>query len=218
MKIAVPLTLSLILLAAMAAASAIALAILPADASIGVHFDLSGNPDRFATPLLAVSIMPTAALFAILMFCLAPRFEKRRENLARSGRAYATVWAVTLVLLAAAHGFILARAFGIEVSVTHGMVGGLGLLLIATGNIAGKIRPNRTVGVRTPWTLADGDNWTKTHRLYGWFSVVCGLAVILAALFAKSTHLVGIIGIGALIATAVVPTGYSFWLSRRKAT
>ena len=40
----------------------------------------------------------------------------------------------------------------------------MGALLIIIGNYLPKCRQNYTIGIKIPWTLADEDNWNRTHR------------------------------------------------------
>ena len=43
----------------------------------------------------------------------------------------------------------------------------VGIVFVVSGNYLPKSRQNYTIGIKLPWTLADVDNWNKTHRLAG---------------------------------------------------
>src|SRR5690606_30794093 len=45
------------------------------------------------------------------------------------------------------------------------------LLFVVLGNFMNNIKPNYFVGIRTPWTLDDEENWRMTHHLASkiWF-------------------------------------------------
>ncbi|MBS1659901.1 MAG: SdpI family protein [Bacteroidetes bacterium] len=89
------------------------------------------------------------------------------------------------------------------------------LLLAVLGNYINTIKPNYFFGIRTPWTLADDDNWRKTHHLgsrvffYGGI-LMFALAIALPVSFANYI----LIGGGAVL--AVIPIGYSYWLFAKK--
>ncbi len=168
--------------AAMGAASLWAWSVLPGDARIPVHFGLDGRPDRFAGPLLALSVLPAAAALLAALLALLPRFEPRAANLAGSGRAYRASWIAAIALLGLAHALLVAAAMGHDPDVPAVMALGVGALLAATGNLAGKIRPNRSFGLRTPWTLASDHVWNRSHRVLGRLSVAAGLALAGVAL------------------------------------
>lgn len=90
---------------------------------------------------------------------------------------------------------------------------GIGVLFIILGNYMGKLRKNFFIGIRTPWTLANDEVWTKTHRLGGWCFVLAGLVLLIAGLlrWPNMGLVVGIaVGLG-----AVVPIVYSFIIYRR---
>jgi uncharacterized membrane protein len=58
----------------------------------------------------------------------------------------------------------------------------MGVLFIFIGNWLPKCKQTYTLGIRLPWTLADEDNWNRTHRFAGPVWVVCGLVVMAGAL------------------------------------
>lgn len=88
----------------------------------------------------------------------------------------------------------------------------LGGLFAVIGNYMGQIRFNYTLGIRTPWTLADEKIWRKTHRMAGPVWVAVGLILIVGGFAPVSWRVVLTL---AAVATAVlVPTIYSFVVSR----
>lgn len=212
-----PLLMSLALIGVMLAASAFALTQVPADAQIAVHFDVNGRPDRFAGPWLAFLVLPGLALAATMLFALLPRLEARAANLARSGKAYVTTWHAVILLLAACHALLVGNALGLMPDVPRLTSALLGLFLIATGNVAGKTRPMRLFGIRTPWTLADRNVWEKTHRFYGRASVALGFSLVALAFAAAPPLMLAAACLGGLTLLLAGSTGYSYWLSRRVA-
>jgi uncharacterized membrane protein len=69
------------------------------------------------------------------------------------------------------------------------------------GNWMGKIRRNRLIGIRTPWTLADNDVWDRTNRLGGRFAVVVGLVVAATGLLLPPLVSVALLLVGVLSLT-----------------
>lgn len=203
-------------IAAMAAASLWAWSVLPGDARIPVHFGLDGRPDRFAGPLLALSVLPATAIALAALLALLPRFEPRRENLAGSGKAYGTAWIAVIALLGLAHALIVAAALGFDPDVPAAAAFGVGALLVATGNVAGKIRPNRLFGLRTPWTLASDRVWNRAHRVHGRLSVLAGLALMGVALARPGPETLAAATILALAAVAGGGAAVSWRISRRE--
>jgi len=67
----------------------------------------------------------------------------------------------------------IALSFPIDITFVISLC--ISLLFMFIGNYLGKLRRNFWAGIRTPWTLASGVVWERTHRLGGWLFVVGGL-------------------------------------------
>ncbi|MGO4406585.1 SdpI family protein [Bosea sp. RAF48] len=208
---------SCLIIGAMLAASAFALGQVPHDARIAIHFDVAGQPDRFADPLIAFLAMPGFAMAMTVLFVLLPRWEPHAGNLARSASAYAATWRAVILLLAACHALLIGHALGLIRDVPGFMTALLGLFFVATGNVAGKTRPMRLFGVRTPWTLADAGIWQKTHRLYGRASVGLGFALVALAFIKVPPHVLAAASLGGLALLVAGSVAYSWWLWRQNA-
>lgn len=76
------------------------------------------------------------------------------------------------MLLAVAATVSKAPQVNFDINATRWITALVGALFIAMGNMFGKIRPNYTLGIRTPWTLADAQVWDKTHRFAGRLFVI----------------------------------------------
>lgn len=191
---------------------------IPADARVALHYGLDGQPDRFGPKgeaVLALWIMTGLGVFLTGLFAAMRHLDPRRENLARSAGTYLFVWIGSLVLLlgicvmmavdftgAAADSSTAARA----------ALGGTGVMMVILGNALGKVRPNFTLGVRTPWTLTSDIAWDKTHRLAGWLIVIWGLAQIVSAAIAPIWVAIGVAAIGGLAMAAIsIGASYVYW-------
>lgn len=99
------------------------------------------------------------------------------------------------------------------------MIAAAGVLFIVVGNVFGKLRWNYTVGIRTPWTLADERVWDKTHRFGGWVFVIGGF-VLLASTFTPLNGIVRLLLLFAVLGAAGVLTmgkSYLLWREQRQA-
>jgi uncharacterized membrane protein len=76
----------------------------------------------------------------------------------------------------------------------------------------GKVRPNFTLGVRTPWTLSSDIAWDKTHRLSGLLMVVWGGALLASAGLAPAAYGLAIAAGGGLaLAVVSIVASYLYW-------
>lgn len=198
--------------AAMLVAAAVLAPGLPPGARLPVHWNAAGVADGFAAPWTALLALPAVTAATAAVLALLPRFDPR--VLASAG-LYRAAWAGTLLVLGVADLAIVAAARG--GAIPRGMhVAALGVLLVVVGNQLGKSRPTRLIGIRTPWTLADPDTWTATHRLGGRLMLAAGL-LCLAFVAAGAPPAAMPWLLAAIALSAVAPVGYSYldWSRRR---
>jgi uncharacterized membrane protein len=80
-----------------------------------------------------------------------------------------------------------AVALGWKLDVLRLVTLGILALFAVLGNYLPKLKPNRFVGIRTPWTLKSPEVWTRTHRMFGRIFLVGSLALIPPCLFLPSS-------------------------------
>ena len=76
------------------------------------------------------------------------------------------------------------------------------------GNYMPKVSQNRTLGIKIYWTLANEENWNKTHRLAGRIWVAGGV-VMLATAFLPIKWIIGIL-LALVLVMILVPYLYSY--------
>ena len=202
------------LIAIMFAAACWGFSQLPANASIPIHFDGAGVVDGWGSPLTLFLLPGIAAFNCMLMWAL-PRIDPRGQNLVRSARAHGVVWLAVTVVLALIQGIMVASALGIDQhrgTLLSVLIGGL---LIVIGNVMGKIRWNSTVGIGTPWALADERVWDKTQRFGGRMLVGSGIVVVVSALSPALQPHLGIVIIASVLAATLASfvQSYVYWRS-----
>lgn len=209
------LLIALALPALMAGAGLWALLQLPAGAQVPIHFNAAGQADGWAGASWALFLLPLLAAGILGLILLLPRFDPRAEKLRQSQRAQLNIALAVQLLLATAQAVIIAIALGQQPDLGRWLLLMTGLLFAVIGNMAGKLRWNYTVGIRTPWTLADERVWDKTHRFGGIVFFIAGLALMGAALLAvPSSFGVPLIIAASLISTALC-VGKSWLLWRQ---
>ena len=77
---------------AMTVLSAWAWTQLPAGAQVPIHWGIDGRVDGYAPKELGLFMLPLTAAGIAGLLAVIPRFEPRRANLERSGKAYAAIW------------------------------------------------------------------------------------------------------------------------------
>ncbi|MCC7491018.1 MAG: SdpI family protein [Fimbriimonadaceae bacterium] len=180
-----------------------------------IHWGLDGTADGFGSKWLAVLLGPGWTAAIALLLPLALRFERRQEHIRRSADAIGVIQLALAAFFTGLHGLTLRAALSPDLHLQAGSLTVLvGVLFVVLGNVLPRIRSNRLVGIRTPWTLADEVVWTQTHRLGGWCGVATGLLVVLTGAFAPPAVQFGAILVLILL-FALLPCGYSWWLFRQ---
>lgn len=175
-----------------------------------VHFDLTGEPDRYGSRFAGLFVAPLAGLGVYLLMILLPKIDPGRAN-------YATFKGVYNVIR---YGF-LGLFLGLQVTViAYALAPGavdvnliipplVGLLFIVLGNLLGKVRPNWFVGLKTPWTISSKRSWVRTHRLGGRLMVLLGLMIAPLGLLRHEA------AIWLLIGFTLAYVAFMFWYSWR---
>ena len=211
------LVASLVVAALMAGLAVYAASLLPAGAQLPTHWGASGKPDRFADALPALLMMPALMLLISLVFASVPYLDPLQDRLEGSQPLLRTVWIGMLVLLPVVEVFNAAPAFGWPMPDSVPLIS-VGLLLMVIGNALPKSRPGFFVGIRTPWTITDTDNWIATHRLGGKLMMLGGLIIALSALAPLDGELRIAVFFVTVAAMVVPPLVYSWWFWHRKKT
>ncbi len=208
------LMVSLAVLLAMACLACLAWSRLPADAMLPVHWNGAGQIDRVAPAARALAMPVLVAAGVTLLFAVIPLIEPLQQRMDRSMALYRVGWLGILAVMALVEITVALPAFGLA---SPGIlpVSGVGLFFVLLGNALPKSRPSFFVGIRTPWTLSDAENWIATHRLGGRTMMLGGLMLILTPLLPVGLR----IGwtFSAIGVAVIPPIFYSWWFWHRRA-
>jgi uncharacterized membrane protein len=175
----------------------------------GMHNEVNGTMSK------QITIMLTAIIGLVPFLLLAVRrFDPRLINEAKFSVAFQVIRYCLALLLAIAGWSIVTFNLGYTMDIRKIVFIALAVLFLVTGNYLSIIKPNYMMGIRTPWTLTDDENWRKTHRLGGPVMVIGGLFILVATFLPATVSIIVFIGTMAIITFA--PIGYSFILFIRK--
>ncbi len=180
----------------------------------GVDGSVNGWSDKGSTVFMGV-IMPIlmlALLFAVPFFDPRGASFNRFKGIYEGFSAAFTVFMVVVAWITPLSALgVLPTAGGSVVNII--VFGFLGLLFVGLGVVMPHIEPNYTFGVRLPWTLADPENWRRTHRFAGPVFVVMGVVTVASALLASmAPELTLVVLLVALLGGVALVALYSFLL------
>ncbi|MCS6622606.1 SdpI family protein [Roseibacterium beibuensis] len=149
-----------------------------------VHYDISGQADRWGTRVEVGGLLIGLALLTLLLGGGMAVAARRADDPAR---ARALRYAQLVVVLSIPLVGLLAASASLSGTTNIGgavPVALISLVLLLVGAFLGRVGPNPFVGVRTPWAFKSRLAWDRSNRLAGRLFFVIGLAGLLTAPFA----------------------------------
>ena len=178
-------------------------------ASIPTHWDFAGHIDGYGGRG-TLWLMPAMMLGVLAMGALVPKMAGDKAAIASFAPTYSLIIIVALGVLGAVEALMLDSALHGGRDFPQSLPALIFVMLILMGNPMGKIRQNRYMGIRTPWTLASERVWFATHRLAGKLMVGSGLLGLLAVAVDAPRWLIMLLLLGWPLIAAL----YSWRLSR----
>ena len=178
--------------------------------TMATHWGFDGTANGWSSRAATVFGLPLLILALHLVCSYAESRDAKRKNVNPVLRTVMLWFCPAVSLLGGA--LTLGTGLGYEMHVGTVAPVFVGLLFLILGNYLPKLRRNRTMGIKLPWTLQSEENWTRTHRLSGFLWVLCGLVMIPLSLLRLWSSWLS----GALLAVMVlIPTIYSYALHRK---
>lgn len=155
--------------------------------------------------------IPVFMLLMAVIVNVTYRIDPKRENITRSREMKQIMRWFIVIVAVLVQSVIVLSAVGVTIQVGRFMSMPIAILFIVAGNYMPKCRQNYTMGIKLPWTLADEENWNRTHRLAGYVWIVGGILMVILGFFQKADWYFVIIAVVVLI-----PSVYSYVIYRRK--
>ncbi len=173
---------------------------------IVTHWDGNNVPNGTSAKAFAVFGLPLIllALQWIAVFFTEKDPGNKNQNKKALGMVLWIVPAVSLMVNSVMYSVALGKEVSPEMIHPY-LIGGMFLVF---GNYLPKISHNYTLGIKLPWTIADEENWQKTHRLGGKLWVAGGIIILISSFFSEKVIIPTLCVV--LFIIAVIPTVYSY--------
>ncbi|MBR7148985.1 MAG: SdpI family protein [Firmicutes bacterium] len=172
---------------------------------MATHFNFSGEADGWSRKVFAVIGLPMILVGGHLICALATLADPKKQNI--SDKMFRLVLWICPVLSIFVNGGVYLYSLGFHVDMSRICMIMVSVVFLIIGNYMPKCRQNYTVGIKVPWTLADPENWNKTHRLAGWLWILSGVLMGIAAILNKMNV---VIMFCVILMAAFVPMIYSY--------
>lgn len=177
------------LLAALAVVAIAGFVLVPAGATLPVHWGISGAADAYWPKELAL-LMPVVMAGVVWgIFLLLPRLAKSADLDAGHHPLGVVLTSLTVLALLVEAATVLIGV-GVEVNMVQVLALAIGVGMLVLGNAMPKSRPNSLAGLRIPTTLRDARNWQATHRFTGMLVIGGGVLLVIVALVAPVNALI----------------------------
>lgn len=193
---------------------------------IPIHIDAAGIVDWMGNKWLIISLFGILPIIVIIIKSFyESRVHQYKFNKKVSNRILNTIiiffvfisWIPIIIAnYIIATGGADALKIGISTRILIYLLLGLPLsiLFIILGYYIGDIKPNRYLGIRTPWTLGSTEVWNKTHIFARYFTIAGGLILLASSFTTVITNNPYVLVLGLLLAivmVALIPIIYSYW-------
>lgn len=183
---------------------------------IPTHFGVSGDADSYSNKSFIFIFYGVLVLLNVLMPALA-KMDPKRENYLRFFKSF-DIFRVAINLLFMGLIFVITQSSLSNLTETFSVdklvPAMLGLVFIVIGNYMPKFKHNYTMGIKTPWTLADENVWNRTHRISGPIWIAAGAIMIINRFLFQNTLSMYII-IVVIIFVVIFPFVYSYLIYRK---
>jgi len=186
------------------------------EGEIPIHWDMYGEVDGYGTPL-TMFIFPGVSLFMVFLLYFIPKIDPKGENIKTSGLFLPVITVLLSILMLGLEIFIIMAVNGSSVfNVNMFMSIFLAVLFCVMGYYIPKIKPNYTVGIRTPWTLYSEDVWVKTHNISGKWFIAAGLSFLISVFFKEPYNIVIPFIFTMVVAIGVIIYSYILFAEEKK--
>lgn len=181
---------------------------------VAIHWGLDGQPNGWADKEWGLLLLPVTNIALAGLFALLPWIDIRRRNYSAESQAslrrVLKIFNLSAVALMAGMALLIdAIALGWKVDVLKVVTLGTLIVFGVLGNYMPKLRPNRYIGIRTPWTLKSPEVWYRTHRVFGPVMLVGSFLMLPLCLLAPSVWSVWLM-LGFILLLTFGATAFSY--------
>jgi uncharacterized membrane protein len=169
---------------------------------IPIHWNVNWEIDDWADKNM-IFILGLLPIVTIILFEVLPKFDPRRANYMKHGKAYEIIEVATVFIMIVLNWLTIAISLGININIKLLIPLALGILFIVIGNYMPRLKSNYFFGIKNPWTLSSDVVWRRTHKMGGYVFTFIGVLMIIMGIVQEKlvNHitfillLVGIVGL-----------------------
>ena len=175
------------------------------------QWNLAGEVASTMSKTWGAFMMPLIVLGLYGVFRVIPALSPKGYGIDAANSGFVGIRVAVFALFALLNLLILLAALGVPIAMGSAVSMAVGGLLAVLGWFLDRLPRNFYVGIRTPWTIVDEDNWTRTHRLGKWLFMAAGLVMVAGGIMGANAFVI----VAAALAAGLVPMVYSYLIYRQ---
>lgn len=175
------------------------------------HWNIAGEVDSTMSKTWGAFMMPLIMLGLYGVFRVIPALSPKGYGIEAANSGFVGIRVAVFALFALLNVLILLAALGVPIAMGSAVSMAVGGLLAVLGWFLDRLPRNFYVGIRTPWTIVDEDNWTRTHRLGKWLFMAAGLVMVVGGIMGANAFVI----VTAALAAGLLPMVYSYLIYRQ---
>ncbi len=176
------------------------------------HWNASGEVDGYSSKEIGAFLLPIMAIFVALIFVIIPYIEPNKKNLKKFALQYNTLGLLLVAFFAYLHYLVIFASIVEQINMMRLISPALGIIFFYVGILLNKAKQNYTVGIRTPWTLANEKVWEQTHKKGGILFKISGTIALFGLVFAEYAFILVIVPI---LISSIFLFIYSYYLFKK---
>ncbi|MDF2587951.1 MAG: putative rane protein [Anaerocolumna sp.] len=145
---------------------------------IPIHWNVNWEVDNLADKNM-IFLLGALPILLIIMFRYLPKFDPRRYNYSKHGKAYEYIEIATVLLMIIMNWITIGVSLNININEKLILPLALGVLFLVIGNYMPRLKSNYFFGIKNPWTLSSDVVWRKTHKMGGYIFIIIGVLMII---------------------------------------
>jgi uncharacterized membrane protein len=146
--------------------------------TIPTHYGIDGKADRWNSKTSLLWFLPILMFFTYALLLAIPKIDPKLK-VETMGKKFLYIKLIIIGLISSISSLFVYSSANQRVDVFSLMVIIICVFVVVMGNYLPTVKPNYFIGIRTPWTLSDENNWLKTHRIAGRIYLFGGIILLI---------------------------------------
>lgn len=178
-----------------------------------IHWGVNGQADGFSSGISGIILFPIIMIVMQILFLVIPKIDPKRKNIALFSDSFESFILAFQLFFLYLHIATFVWNSIYEFNFNKVILIGFAGLFFVVGSLLKNAHINYTIGIRTPWTLADEEIWNKTHKLGAKIVKVVSILSLMGLFLPNFAFL---IFLGLIVGSFLFLGYYSYYLFKKK--